>query len=274
MRIYVASSWRNDYQPDVVRALREAGHEVYDFKNPRPGDKGFGWSAIDPNWQNWSVDDYLAALQHPLAEKGFQSDWNAMLWAEACVLVMPCGRSAHIEAGYFVGARKPLLILASKAEPELMLKMADGIYAGLGPLLIRLQQIDDVRRRNVPSEEKVVTDAQMADSEAKWFIGEAAHLWLERYARGRSDADFGAMLGTSGDQIAIRRRTFARFRDLRKLYKNLRFGHFYAALEWEDAQLNLAWADEMQATVAEMRAWRRAQRGEDLTIDPEEGAHV
>ena len=32
-RIYVASSWRDPYQPEVVAALREAGHEVYDFRN-------------------------------------------------------------------------------------------------------------------------------------------------------------------------------------------------------------------------------------------------
>ena len=34
-RIYVASSWRNVYYPEVVTRLREAGHEVYDFRNPR-----------------------------------------------------------------------------------------------------------------------------------------------------------------------------------------------------------------------------------------------
>ena len=28
--IYVASSWRNEYYPEVVAKLREAGHEVYD----------------------------------------------------------------------------------------------------------------------------------------------------------------------------------------------------------------------------------------------------
>ena len=40
-RIYVASSWRNKYQPEVVTALRKAGHEVYDFRNPKdnPGGK-------------------------------------------------------------------------------------------------------------------------------------------------------------------------------------------------------------------------------------------
>ena len=35
--IYVASSWRNGYYPEVVAKLREAGHEVYDFRNPPSG---------------------------------------------------------------------------------------------------------------------------------------------------------------------------------------------------------------------------------------------
>ena len=30
-KIYVASSWRNGYYPDVVTKLREAGHDVYGF---------------------------------------------------------------------------------------------------------------------------------------------------------------------------------------------------------------------------------------------------
>lgn len=33
-KIYVASSWRNVFQQDVVDILRDLGHEVYDFKNP------------------------------------------------------------------------------------------------------------------------------------------------------------------------------------------------------------------------------------------------
>ena len=49
-RIYVASSWRNQYFPEVVKKLLEYGHEVYDFN--------------------------------------------------ACLLVLPCGRSAHTEAGW------------------------------------------------------------------------------------------------------------------------------------------------------------------------------
>ena len=30
-KIYVASSWRNEYYPEVVNALRNAGHDVYDL---------------------------------------------------------------------------------------------------------------------------------------------------------------------------------------------------------------------------------------------------
>lgn len=126
-KIYVASSWRNLYQQEVVKKLREAGHEVYDFKNPKEGDKGFHWSEIDPKWQEWTSEQYRDNLSHPVADAGFKSDYDAMEWADTCVLVMPCGRSAHIEAGYFNGSGKDLLILLSDGEPELMYKMADHI---------------------------------------------------------------------------------------------------------------------------------------------------
>ena len=41
MKIYLASSWKNTDQPDLVEALRNAGHDVYDFRNPTPDDAGF-----------------------------------------------------------------------------------------------------------------------------------------------------------------------------------------------------------------------------------------
>nr|DAI36486.1 MAG TPA: Nucleoside deoxyribosyltransferase [Caudoviricetes sp.] len=45
-KIYVASSWRNQHQPQVVSFLREQGHEVYDFRHPA-GKTGFQWSQIE-----------------------------------------------------------------------------------------------------------------------------------------------------------------------------------------------------------------------------------
>jgi hypothetical protein len=136
MKIYVASSWWCAAQPGVVMALREAGHDVYDFRNPTEEDQGFRWSEIDADWQSWSPARYRDALRHRIATRGFGFDFGAMLWAEACVLVLPCGRSAHLEAGWFVGAGKPLFILIlEKCEPELMYKMAISMCLSLEELI-------------------------------------------------------------------------------------------------------------------------------------------
>lgn len=142
MKIYVASSWRNNEQPLVVAALRYAGHEVYDFKHPAEGDDGFHWSEIDENWQDWSVAEYLEALNHPLALKGYKNDMDAMEWADTCVLVMPCGRSAHLEMGWFCGKSKHTCILhntANPIEPELMAKMVDAQFATVNGVLAWLE---------------------------------------------------------------------------------------------------------------------------------------
>lgn len=141
MRIYVASSWRNHQQQNVVCMLREAGHDVYDFRRPFNGGDGFHWSEIDPAWQGWTPFEFIDGLKHELAEEGFASDFDAMRWAEACVLVLPCGRSAHLEAGWFIGQGKPCWIMLEDAasrtqrlEPELMYKMACVVVGSRGVL--------------------------------------------------------------------------------------------------------------------------------------------
>jgi len=127
-KVYVASSWRNEYQKKVVEILRALGHTVYDFKEPEPGKHGFSWSEIDPNWQNWTAAEYRNALDHPVAVKGYNSDFEAMYDATTFVLVLPCGRSAHLEMGWASGAGKETFILTrDKEEPELMAKMCDYI---------------------------------------------------------------------------------------------------------------------------------------------------
>ena len=137
-KIYVASSWRNLAQPGVVTMLRASGHEVYDFRNPPPPGQvdGFRWSEIDPNWQQWTATQYREALKHPVAERGYRSDMDGMEWADACVLVLPCGRSAHLEAGWFAGKGKPVHVLTRDGEePELMAKMCASICTSFSEVL-------------------------------------------------------------------------------------------------------------------------------------------
>jgi len=134
--VYVASSWRNPIQPAVCAVLKAAGIDHYDFRNPAPGVSGFAWSEIDPDWQNWTAEQYVKALDDPIAAEGYRLDFDAMQKADTFVLVLPCGRSAHLELGWAVGAGKRTAILTRDGEePELMAKMVDHIATSVIDLL-------------------------------------------------------------------------------------------------------------------------------------------
>lgn len=144
-RIYVASSWRNPIQPVVVSMLRRERHEVYDFRNPESDGGAFSWSEVadphenfDPDiWQKWTNTEAIAALEHPIARGGFASDWTALTRATCGVLVVPSGRSAHLEAGVMVGMGKPVAVLltAPGQEAELMYAMTDLVTESLQRLV-------------------------------------------------------------------------------------------------------------------------------------------
>ena len=119
------------------------------------------------------------------------------------------------------------------------------------------------------TEDELINKAHQAVSQSNWVVGECASKWTKKFAKGRTDADFGALVGLSADQVYQRRRVWETFGDVKADYPGLRWSHFYLALTWPDAPEVLQWAAENQTTVAEMRAWRRLQHGEDLTEDDE-----
>lgn len=130
--VYVASSWRNPMFDATVALLTAAQIPLYNFKKPTPN-TGFGWTEVMPGFdvdkQTCDEREYLAALDHPRAVEGFSSDFEAMQRADTFVLVLPCGRSAHLELGWAVGAGKRTAILLDGpiVTPELMYKMVDFI---------------------------------------------------------------------------------------------------------------------------------------------------
>jgi hypothetical protein len=126
MRVYVASSWRNTHQPEVVRFLRRMFCDVYDFRNPEEGNKGFAWSEIDPEWKAWTPTLYREALRNPIARAGYFLDIRALRGCDICVLVLPSGRSASWEFGYAMGAGKHgIVYMPEPCEPELMYAEAE-----------------------------------------------------------------------------------------------------------------------------------------------------
>lgn len=139
--VYVASSWRNPIQTAVCTTLRASGIPHYDFKNPSEGETGFHWSDIMADYHSDThlchVVDYWTGLHHPVAERGYRRDYEAMVKADTFVLILPCGRSAHLELGWAVGQGKRTAILLDGplVTPELMYKMVDYLAPSLFDLL-------------------------------------------------------------------------------------------------------------------------------------------
>lgn len=157
LRIYLASSWSNPFLTGLVATLNsrhlEGKYQVYDF---RSGNNQLGWTDLDigelvesplgitplaeepgpanscfmpdlvPGYGQASaagldVERWRKYLAAEDTRKTFQADWLAMEQADCCVLVLPCGRSAHLEAGFMAGQGKPVFTLAlTPVEPELM----------------------------------------------------------------------------------------------------------------------------------------------------------
>ena len=161
-RIYVASSSRNVRFDCVVAALRAAGFDAYDFKHPiRPDERGFAWSDAgllhsnsiggDPQMPAVSnTDEFLAALEHESAITTFDRDFAALHAADTVVLVLPCGRSAHLELGWATGAgKRTAVLLDDPCTPELMYRAVDCLARSTEELL---QWLCGGRRHQVASD--------------------------------------------------------------------------------------------------------------------------
>jgi hypothetical protein len=135
MKIYVASSWRNQLYYPVIERLSDAGHDVWDWRRPPTGGDGFRWQDCGlVDYQHGDTIDartWNGLLHHPIAQAGFASDLAGMNWCDIGVLLHPCGRSAHLEAGWLAGRGKKVHILATgETEPDLMILALNGKLFG------------------------------------------------------------------------------------------------------------------------------------------------
>lgn len=130
-KIYIATSWKNNYYPNLRHKLLDQGHEVYDFRDP---EFAFKWENVKvpegfEDWYSHSERFTKILASSWECDRGFNRDKEALDWCDTCILLLPCGRSAHLEAGYIVGQGKRLIIYLSpnNFEPELMYKFTKEI---------------------------------------------------------------------------------------------------------------------------------------------------
>jgi hypothetical protein len=135
-KVYVIGSLRNPNVATVAGTLRQRlGVEVFDdwlAAGPEADDK---WKA----YEEARGRTYEEALKGYAAEHVFRFDKLHLDTADAAVLVLPAGRSAHLEAGYMVGQGKPVYILldevSGSARWDVMYKFVTGVYRNLEDII-------------------------------------------------------------------------------------------------------------------------------------------
>lgn len=131
--IYVMGSLTSKRPMEVAAALRREGHDVFD-----------DWHATHPltdtAWQTYEQDrghSFAEALRRPAAQNVFQFDKQWLDRADMGVLVLPAGKSGHLELGYLIGQGKPGFILLH-GDPEkwdVMYQFATGVAEDVEELL-------------------------------------------------------------------------------------------------------------------------------------------
>jgi len=125
-----------------------------------------------------------------------------------------------------------------------------------------------------PTDAQLISKAINAVSDCNWTIGQCADEWCERHKRGRTVGDFAKLIGLAEDKTRACQRVWQRFGipETFQEFPSLKWSHFHAVYNDEDAQNSLKWSVENSATVAELKAFRRMNRGEDLTEEPDPDA--
>ena len=137
--VYVIGSLRNPAVPKFANTLRAAGFDAFD-----------SWFAPGPHaddyWRDYTKQrglSYKEALKDWSAKHVFEFDKFHLDRCDMAVLLMPGGKSAHLELGYIVGRGKPGFILFDK-EPkryDVMTQFATDIFFSTVDLVNAMRKI-------------------------------------------------------------------------------------------------------------------------------------
>lgn len=139
MNIYLIGSLRNPEVPNVANRIRALGHEVFD-----------DWFAAGPEaddkWREYEISrgrDYLEALNGAAAKNVFAFDKRHLDAADAAVLLLPAGKSGHLELGYVIGSgRRGYVLLDTPDRWDVMYQFASGVFNNVDDLAKELGNAD------------------------------------------------------------------------------------------------------------------------------------
>lgn len=136
--IYVIGSLRNPAIPKFANYLRKFGFDVFD-----------DWFAAGPradwHWRNYEKGrgrNYAEALKGYAATHVFGFDLSHLQRCDAAVMLMPAGKSGHLELAFMRGCQKPAYILFDRepARFDVMTKFSSGVFFNKKDLIKELKK--------------------------------------------------------------------------------------------------------------------------------------
>lgn len=135
-KLYVIGSLANPVVPALSNKIRTLGYNVFD-------DWFCAGEIADIRWTEYERGrghGISQALKGHAARNVFNFDKSHLTFADIVVLVMPSGRSGHLELGWALGQGKKGFVLFDK-EPEkfdVMYAFADDVFTSEADLLAHL----------------------------------------------------------------------------------------------------------------------------------------
>lgn len=137
-KIYIGGALANPEIVRITKLLMAQGYDVFsEWYCPGP--------EADVNWLNYQKElgfSYREAMKRPAAQFIFNFDKHHIDEADVFVMMMPCGKSAHLELGYAIGSGKVGIIYLPE-EPDradIMHNFATAIACGDEELLAVLKE--------------------------------------------------------------------------------------------------------------------------------------
>lgn len=140
-KIYLVGSLRNERIPEIAELLRDDGHDVFDDWH------GAGPKA-DDHWREYEINrgrPYTEAIRGKAASNISGFDCVNIMASDTVILVLPAGKSGHMELGLAIGAGKKTHILLDKDYErwDVMYALADHVHDNIDTLRITLNQYDE-----------------------------------------------------------------------------------------------------------------------------------
>lgn len=127
MKYFIASRWRNRAILDpLVEQIRSKGHEVYYFIEKTIM---LGARDLDPEEYMKQFEAITDWRNNTHCKQVFEEDLDGLKNADVIVLVLPAGKSAHMEAGIAYGLGKKCVLVGQVEATESLYLAFDEVYA-------------------------------------------------------------------------------------------------------------------------------------------------